>query len=139
MKEESEDDSQRRGTQARINSGQSDAFVFFGATGDLAYKQIFPALQAMIQRGHLDMPIIGVAKAGWNLDQLKDRARDSIREHGKFDAEAFAELAARLQYIDGDYNDQATYERLRQTLANAQRPLHYLAIPPSMLPRTETV
>src|SRR6185295_2983766 len=91
----------RGDTQARITSRQSDAFVFFGATGDLAYKQIFPALQAMIQRGHLDMPIIGVAKAGWNLDQLKDRARDSIREHGKFDAEAFAELAARLQYIDG--------------------------------------
>jgi len=122
----------RGSIQATITSRQSDAFVFFGATGDLAYKQIFPALQAMIQRGHLDMPIIGVAKAGWNLDQLKDRARDSIREHGKFDAEAFAELAARLQYIDGDYNDQATYERLRQTLANAQRPLHYLAIPPSM-------
>ena len=110
----------------------SDAFVFFGATGDLAYKQIFPALQAMIQHGHLDMPIIGVSKSGWDLDQLKDRARDSIKEHGRFEVDAFAKLAARLQYIDGDYNDQATYERLRQTLANAQRPLHYLAIPPSM-------
>jgi glucose-6-phosphate 1-dehydrogenase len=110
----------------------SDAFVFFGATGDLAYKQIFPALQAMIQRDHMRMPIIGVAKSGWTLDQLKERARDSIKQHGEFDADAFAKLAARLQYIDGDYNDKATYERLRQTLANAQRPLHYLAIPPSM-------
>jgi glucose-6-phosphate 1-dehydrogenase len=110
----------------------SDAFVFFGATGDLAYKQIFPALQAMIQRGHFDMPIIGVAKSGWNLDQLKDRVRDSIQKHGKFESNAFAKLVARLQYIDGDYGDQATYERLRQMLGEAQRPLHYLAIPPSM-------
>ena len=123
------------GAHVLINSRQSDAFVFFGATGDLAYKQIFPALQAMIQRGHLDMPIIGVAKSGWNVDQLKGRARDSIKEHGRFEADAFAELTARLQYIDGDYNDHTTYERLRQTLANARRPLHYLAIPPSMFAR----
>src|SRR2546425_10098692 len=95
---------------------QSDALVFFGATGDLAYKQIFPALQAMIRRGHLDMPVIGVAKAGWNLDQLKARARDSVEEHGGLDADAFAKLSERLQYIDGDYHDQATYERLRQIL-----------------------
>src|SRR4030095_6589390 len=122
----------RLGADMLINARQSDAFVFFGATGDLAYKQIFPALQAMIQRGHLDMPIIGVAKSGWTLDQLKDRARDSIKRHGRFEVDAFAKLAARLRYIDGDYNDQATYERLRQTLANAQRPLHYLAIPPRM-------
>jgi glucose-6-phosphate 1-dehydrogenase len=87
----------------------------------------------------MDMPIIGVAKSGWNLDQLKDRARDSIKEHGRFDADAFAQLAARLQYIDGDYNDQATYERLRQRLANAQRPLHYLAIPPSMFGRLQKI
>src|SRR5436309_1974395 len=115
-----------------MTASLSDAFVFFGATGDLAYKQIFPALQAMILHGHLDMPIIGVAKSGWTLDQLKDRARDSIKEHGRLEVDAFAKLAARLQYIDGDYNDQATYARLRQTLGNAQRPLHYLAIPPSM-------
>lgn len=125
----------RLGADMLINARQSDAFVFFGATGDLAYKQIFPALQAMIQHGHLEMPIIGVAKSGWTLDQLKDRARDSIKRHGRFEVDAFAELAARLQYIDGDYNDQATYERLRQTLANAPRPLHYLAIPPSMFGR----
>jgi len=110
----------------------SDALVFFGATGDLAYKQIFPALQAMVRHGRLDVPVIGVAKAGWNLDQLKARARDSVEKHGGMDADAFAKLSARLQYIDGDYRDQSTYERLRQTLGDAQRPLHYLAIPPSM-------
>ena len=110
----------------------SDALVLFGATGDLAHKQIFPALQAMVRHGHLDIPVIGVAKAGWNLDQLKARARDSVEKHGGMDADAFAKLSARLQYIDGDYRDQSTYERLRQTLGDAQRPLHYLAIPPSM-------
>ena len=89
----------------------SDALVFFGATGDLAYKQIFPALQAMVRHGRLDVPVIGVAKAGWNLDQLKARARDSVEKHGGMDADAFAKLSARLQYIDGDYRDQSTYER----------------------------
>src|SRR5437870_6291678 len=115
-----------------MTAPHSDAFVFFGATGDLAYKQIFPALQAMIRRGHFNMPITGVAKSGWHLDQLKNRARDSIEKHGKFDADAFAKLVARLQYIDGDYRDQATYGRLHQILGKAERPLHYLAIPPSM-------
>src|SRR5438876_6366122 len=115
-----------------MNDVHSDAFVFFGATGDLAYKQIFPALQAMVRRGHLDVPVIGVAKAGWNLDQLKARARDSVEKHGSMEADAFGKLSALLQYIDGDYRDQSTYERLRQTLSDAQRPLHYLAIPPSM-------
>jgi glucose-6-phosphate 1-dehydrogenase len=110
----------------------SDAFVFFGATGDLAYKQIFPALQAMIRRGHLNAPIIGVAKSDWNLDQLKTRARDSLDKHGGVDHEAFAQLSARLQYIDSDYRDATTYERLRKALGDATRPLHYLAIPPSM-------
>jgi glucose-6-phosphate 1-dehydrogenase len=110
----------------------SDALVFFGATGDLAYKQIFPALQAMVRHGHLNMPVIGVAKAGWTLDQFKARARDSVEKHGGIDADAFPQLSARLQYIDGDYRDPSTYESLRQTLGDAQRPLHYLAIPPSM-------
>jgi glucose-6-phosphate 1-dehydrogenase len=91
-----------------MTAPHSDAFVFFGATGDLAYKQIFPALQAMIQRGHFDMPIIGVAKSGWNLDQLKDRARESIEKHAKFEINSFAKLVALLQYIDGDYGDQTT-------------------------------
>jgi len=110
----------------------SDAFVFFGATGDLAYKQIFPALQALIRHGQLDMPIIGMARAGWTLDQLRDRARDSLEHNGGVDPEAFAKLSARLQYVGGDYQDPATYERLRQALAGSARPLHYLAIPPSM-------
>src|SRR5436309_8211132 len=115
-----------------MSAVHSDALVFFGATGDLAYKKIFPALQAMARRGHLDVPVIGVAKAGWILDQLKARARDSVEKHGSMEADAFGKLSALLQYIDGDYRDQSTYERLRQTLSDAQRPLHYLAIPPSM-------
>lgn len=110
----------------------SDALVFFGATGDLAHKQIFPALQGMIRHRRLNMPIVGVAKSGWNLDQLKARARDSVESHGGLDAAAFGKLSELLQYIDGDYRDPDTYRRLRQTLSNAQRPLHYLAIPPSM-------
>jgi glucose-6-phosphate 1-dehydrogenase len=110
----------------------SDAFVFFGATGDLAYKKIFPALQAMTRRGELDMPIIGVARAGWTLDKLRERARDSVEKNGGIDAEAFAKLSARLQYVDGDYNDPATYQRLKQALSGVSRPVHYLAIPPSM-------
>jgi glucose-6-phosphate 1-dehydrogenase len=110
----------------------SGALVFFGATGDLAYKQIYPALYSMSRRGHLNLPVIGVAKSGWNLDQLKARARDSIKKHGGFDESEFEKLASGLQYIDGDYRDDATYERLRETLGNAQRPLYYLAIPPSM-------
>ena len=115
-----------------MTASHSDAFVFFGATGDLAYKKIFPALQAMIRHGHLDLPIIGVAKSGWNLDQFRDRARDSLEKHGGLDADAFAKLAARLHYISGDYQDDATYAQLRRALGDAVRPLHYLAIPPSM-------
>jgi glucose-6-phosphate 1-dehydrogenase len=110
----------------------SDAFVFFGATGDLAYKKIFPALQAMIRRGGLDMSIIGMARAGWTLDKLRERARDSLTHNGGVDADAFAKLSARLQYVNGDYHDPATYERLKYALNGAARPLHYLAIPPSM-------
>jgi len=115
-----------------VTNTHSDSFVFFGATGDLAYKQIFPALQAMMQRDHFDLPVIGVAKAGWNLDQFKARARDSIGKNGGWDESAFAKLSARLQYIDGDYQDQSTYAKLRQALGDSQRPLHYMAIPPSM-------
>jgi glucose-6-phosphate 1-dehydrogenase len=110
----------------------SDALVFFGATGDLAYKQIFPALQALVKRHNLDVPIIGVAKAGWNLDQLKARARDSITSDGSLDEAAFAKLSSLLQYVDGDYHDANTFTQLRQGLGQAHRPLHYLAIPPSM-------
>ena len=110
---------------------RSDAFVFFGATGDLAYKKIFPALQAMIQQGELDMPIIGVARPPWSLDKLRARARESLEQHGQVDPDAFAKLCARLHYVDGDYNDPGTYQRLKEALSGAARPLHYLAIPPS--------
>jgi glucose-6-phosphate 1-dehydrogenase len=109
---------------------EADALVFFGATGDLAYKKIFPSLQAMVQRGHLNVPIIGVAKAGWNLDQLRARARDSLEYHGGVDTAAFEKLCGLLRYIDGDYNDPATFQALRTALGSAQRPAHYLAIPP---------
>jgi glucose-6-phosphate 1-dehydrogenase len=111
---------------------QSDALVFFGATGDLAYKQIFPALQALTKRGRLDVPVIGVAKAGWGLEQLKERARQSLTEHGGVDEEAFAALSERLRYIDGDYGDAATFTQLKRELGNAKAPTHYLAIPPSL-------
>ncbi len=115
-----------------MSTARSDALVFFGATGDLAYKKIFPALQAMIRRGELDMPIIGVARGGWSLAKLRERARDSLEQNGGVDADAFAKLAAQLRYVDGDYNDAATYERIKQALSGAERPIHYLAIPPSM-------
>jgi glucose-6-phosphate 1-dehydrogenase len=115
-----------------VNQPHSDALVFFGATGDLAYKKIFPALQAMIKRGTLDVPVLGVAKAGWNLDQLKARAKDSLEKHGGLDAAAWAKLSSLLRYVDGDYSDPATFVAVRQALGSAERPAHYLAIPPSM-------
>jgi glucose-6-phosphate 1-dehydrogenase len=108
----------------------SDALVFFGATGDLAYKKIFPALQAMVTRGHLNVPVIGVAKSGWHLDQLRARARDSPEHHGGLDTAAFGKLSNLLRYVDGDYHDPATFQAIRQELGSAQRPAHYLAIPP---------
>ncbi len=111
----------------------SDAFVFFGATGDLAYKKIFPALQSMVRQGTLDVPVIGVAKSGWTIEQLRDRARDSITKHGGgVDEEAFSKLCELLTYLDGDYKDEKTYAALRAQLGDAQCPTHYLAIPPSM-------
>lgn len=112
--------------------GRSDAFVFFGATGDLAFKQIFPALQQMVRRDNLAIPIIGVAKSGWNLDQMRQRMRDSLAAHGPVDEPAFSKLVQLLQYIDGDYADPATFEALRKALGSAKAPLHYLAIPPSL-------
>ena len=111
---------------------QSDAFVLFGATGDLAYKKIFPALQAMIRHGELDVPIIGIARAGWSLERMRERARDSLQNNGGVDAAAFAKLVAQLRFVDGDYAESATYQQLRRALGDAERPLHYLAIPPSM-------
>src|SRR5277367_6522078 len=115
-----------------MSDSHSDAMVFFGATGDLAYKKIFPALQAMLKRGYLDVPVIGVAKAGWNLEQFRTRAHDSLEKHGGVDAAAFDKLCRLLRYVDGDYEDLATFTALRQTLGSAQRPTHYLAIPPSL-------
>jgi glucose-6-phosphate 1-dehydrogenase len=110
----------------------SDALVFFGATGDLAYKQIFPALQGLIRDEGFALPIIGVAKAGWNLDQLKDRAKDSLEKHGGIHQPSFDKLLSLLRYVDGDYNDLNTFHELRNQLGQSQRPLHYLAIPPSL-------
>jgi glucose-6-phosphate 1-dehydrogenase len=115
-----------------MNNVQSDAFVFFGATGDLAYKKIFPALYAMVQRGGFHIPIIGMARAGWDLDKLKERARDSVKESGGYDDQGFAKLAALLRYVDGDYADPETFTKLKNTLGLAKSPIHYLAIPPSM-------
>lgn len=110
----------------------SDAFVFFGATGDLAYKKIFPALQAMIRRDGLDMPIIGVARSGWSLEKLRARARDSLERHGGIDEKACAKLLELLRYVDGDYKDASTYTHLKKALEDAKRPINYLAIPPSV-------
>jgi glucose-6-phosphate 1-dehydrogenase len=116
------------------DSTRSDALVFFGATGDLAYKKIFPALHAMARHGHLTFPVIGVAKSGWNRDQLLERAKASVVENGGLDAAAFDQLASRLQYLDGDYNDAETFTQLKAMLGSTERPTHYLAIPPSMFP-----
>src|SRR5215467_7101094 len=113
-----------------MSNTQSDAFVFFGATGDLAYKKIFPALQAMAKRGHLDVPVIGVAKAGWNLEQFRARAKDSLDKHGGIDPAAFNTLSGLLRYVDGDYQDSTTFQAIGKSLSTPRPPAHYLAIPP---------
>jgi glucose-6-phosphate 1-dehydrogenase len=110
----------------------TDALVFFGATGDLAYKKIFPALAAMEKRGRHSVPIICVAKSAWTLDQLVARARDSVQKNGVYDAATFDRLAARLRYVDGDYTDAATFTRIKTELGGARTPAHYLAIPPAL-------
>ena len=111
----------------------SDALVFFGATGDLAYKKIFPALQGMIKHGSLNVPVIGVAKADWGIEQLRERARKSLEEYGGgVDEAAFDKLMSLLRYVDGDYREDATFQALRKELGDAKHPTHYLAIPPSM-------
>lgn len=115
-----------------VSDKQCDAFIFFGATGDLAYKKIFPSLQAMIKRGTLNVPIIGVAKSGWNLDQLVERARDSLEHHGGIDQAAFAKLKQLLRYIDGSYEDLGTFKQLKKALGESTHPAHYLAIPPAL-------
>ena len=111
---------------------RSDALVLFGVTGDLAYQQIFPALYDMVRRGHLDVPILGVARSGWTADRLKARARESLEHNGKVDEAAFAKLAGLLHYVEGEYQDRGTYDRLRGALGSAKHPLFYLAIPPSL-------
>jgi len=118
-----------------MDQTQSDALVFFGATGDLAYKQIFPSLQRLAKRGKLRGPVIGVAKAGWGLEQFKERARDSVEKHGGADPEGLPVLLECLRYVDGDYNDPATFQQVRNALGSAQHPMHYLAIPPSLFGR----
>jgi glucose-6-phosphate 1-dehydrogenase len=117
-----------------MNAARSDAIVFYGATGDLAYKQIFPALYALARKQRLDMPVIGVAKADGNLDALQARARESVLAHGAIDETVFARLASLLRYVGGDYRDPATFAALRRELGDARRPLHYLAIPPALFP-----
>ncbi len=115
-----------------MNNGHSDALVFFGATGDLAYKKIFPSLQAMVKRGFLHVPVVCVAKAGWNIDQLRARVQDSLEKHGGLDRAAFDKLSGLLRYIDGDYMEMETFRSIRRELGSAEHPAHYLAIPPSL-------
>jgi glucose-6-phosphate 1-dehydrogenase len=115
-----------------VTSNDAGALVFYGATGDLAYKKIFPALHGMARRGHLNMPVIAVAKSGWTLDQLRARAEESVEQHGGIDRDALATLMRALSYIDGDYADPATFSRLARLLAGASSPVHYLAIPPAV-------
>jgi glucose-6-phosphate 1-dehydrogenase len=115
-----------------MDQAASDALVFFGATGDLAYKQIFPSLQRLAKRGKLNMCVIGVAKSGWTLDQFKAHARKSLETHGGIDPKGFPILMERLIYVDGDYSDPLTFQQVRKALGSAEHPLHYLAIPPSL-------
>jgi glucose-6-phosphate 1-dehydrogenase len=113
------------------NSHHSDTLVFFGATGDLAYKKIFPALQAMVKRGNLNVPVIGVAREGWTLDKLKARAKDSLEHHGGLDPDAFDKLCGLLKFVTGDYNNPAMFQDLCRQIGSAQLPAFYLAIPPA--------
>jgi glucose-6-phosphate 1-dehydrogenase len=111
---------------------RSDALVIFGASGDLACKKIFPALQALTRRGRLDVPVVGVARSDWTLEQFRARARESVERHGRFDEAVFARLRERLRYVRGDYGHPDTMEALGREIGTAQHPLHYLAIPPSL-------
>jgi glucose-6-phosphate 1-dehydrogenase len=113
-----------------MSDTHSDGLVFFGATGDLAYKKIFPSLQAMVKRGTLNAPVVGVAKSGWNIDQFRARAKESLEKHGSMDRVSFDKLIGLLRYVDGDYQDPNTFDAVRKALGSSQRPAHYLAIPP---------
>ena len=115
-----------------MNDVRSDALVFFGASGDLAYKKIFPALHAMVRRGALNVPVVGVAKSGWNVENLRARAHESIQVHGGIDPKSFDRLCRLLRYVDGDYADPSTFAAIREQLGTVERPAHYLAIPPAL-------
>lgn len=115
-----------------MSGRQADAFVFFGATGDLAYKKIFPALHHLTHGGRLDVPVIGVARGGWNLERLGERARESVERSGGIHHDAFEKFSRLLRYVGGDYDDPATYASLRKELGDAKRPVYYLAIPPAL-------
>ena len=117
-----------------MTAARSDRLVLFGASGDLAHKKIFPALYAMFKRGRLNVPIVGVAKSNWTLDNLKDHAKDAVRAAGRYDETVFARFAAEMRYVDGDYRAAETFRALRGALDGAVRPLHDLASPPSMFP-----
>ncbi len=112
---------------------RSDTLVLFGATGDLAHKKIFPALYALVARGMLNEPIIGIAFDDWNIDQLQARARDGITKAiGTIDEKVFAKLASLLRYVSGDYRNQSTFDKLKEVIGPSRHPLYYLAVPPSM-------
>jgi glucose-6-phosphate 1-dehydrogenase len=120
------------GSRSRMTRQRSDALVLFGITGDLAYQKVIPALQSMVRRGNLKVPIVGMARAGWDRDRLIERMRASLDDHGSVDEETFEKLTSLLRYVDGDYTDHETFARLRKELGDAKRPLHYLAIPPDL-------
>jgi glucose-6-phosphate 1-dehydrogenase len=119
-------------TKVPMTEARSDALVLFGATGDLMHRKIYPALQALVQHGELNVPIIGIGRSGWNLDRLHARVRDSLQRFGGLDRRAFTKLARHLRFVEGDYRDKTTFDRLCAELGSAQRPLLYMAIPPSM-------
>ena len=115
-----------------MNPERSDALVFFGATGDLAFKKIFPALYAMTRTGQLAVPVVGVARSAWTVEQFRARARESVERAGEVDEALFSRLASHLRYVQGEYEAPGTYVALRTALGHATRPLHYLAVPPTM-------
>ena len=118
-----------------MSERRSDALVLFGATGDLAFKKIYPSLHEMVKGGRLDVPVIAVGRQSWDVDQIRARARDSIDEYGGgVDPQAFGKLAELMRYVGGDYTKTDVFDRLREVLGDAQQPLHYLAIPPSAFP-----
>jgi glucose-6-phosphate 1-dehydrogenase len=115
-----------------MNTAASDAVVLFGATGDLSSKMLYPALQSLVQHHNLDVPVIGVARDGWDTEKLRAFAHDSLAQHGEVDEQAFAKLSSLLHYVEGDYRDAATFGRLQKTLDGAAHPLHYMAVPPTI-------